>query len=574
MPLPEEQEDPRSGHRGDAGRASEGVKAPGEIHQAWLRWQAQHGVKEAHGSDEGLSPLDTVELPRGGEPEAYLSRLGFPGEPPFTRGVYPTMYRDRAWTIRQYAGFATPSEANARYRKLLERGQTGLSIAFDLPTQMGFDSDHDLARGEVGRVGVAFDGLWDMEALMEGIPLDAVSTSMTINATAGVLVGAYAALAERRGILRSSLAGTVQNDVLKEYVSRGTYVFPVEASVRLAVDLMGYCLRELPRWNPISISGYHMREAGASAAQELGFTLSHALAYAEAASQAGIDLEVLLPRFSFFFGVHNDFLEEIAKFRAGRRLWNRLVRERLGIDAPLCGRLRTHAQTDGVTLTAQQPMNNCVRTTLQALAAVLGGTQSLHVNAFDEALGLPSEAGAELAIRTQQIIAHESGVTRSADPLGGSYAIEGLTDALEEEALSEIQAIDDSGGAVAAASEGYTARRIAESAYAAQMRMESGRDVVVGVNAYRTDRGPEPPTFRFDAQTESRQREALEEHRASRDGERACRALDTVEERAREGLGVTEAIVEAVSAEATMGEVTDRLRAVYGSHDAGEGATV
>lgn len=534
-----------------------------EIQEGKRAWEERFGLRSTE--PDPISDLDLVEVPEEDVIRTYLERLGFPGQPPFTRGVYPTMYRGRLWTMRQYAGYATPEAANARFRKLLDQGQTGLSVAFDLPTQMGLDSDHPMAEGEVGRVGVAVDGIWDFEALMRGIPMDRVSTSMTINATASILLGMYVGAARRCGISPAGLSGTVQNDILKEYVSRGTYIFPGSASLRLTIDLMAYCLSEVPHWNPISVSGYHMREAGATAAQELGFTFAHALAYAEAARVAGLDIEQILPRFSFFFAVHNRFLEEVAKFRAGRRLWSRIVKERLGVGAETCRRLRFHAQTAGSTLTAQQPLNNTVRSTLQALAAVLGGAQSLHVNAFDEALSLPSEEGAELALRTQQIIAYESGVTATADPLGGGFAVEKLTGRIEEEAWECLKAVDEAGGAVQAAESGFTASRIGEAAYAAQRRIESGEDVLVGLNRYQDDsRSAVASTFETDPRAEATQRERLAHFRQSRDRDGVLGALDRVGERARHGGSLTEAIVEAVHLGATVGEVSGRLRDVFG----------
>lgn len=511
-----------------------------------------------------------VSNPAGIEQEeGSPDRIGSAGKPPFTRGVYPDMYRGRLWTIRQYAGFSTPTETNARFRALLETGQTGLSVAFDLPTQMGYDSNHPNAEGEVGRVGVAVDGLWDLEALFDEIPLDRISTSMTINATASILFALYAALGKKRGLPASALAGTVQNDILKEYVSRGTYIFPIADSMRLVVDLMGYCLREAPKWNPVSVSGYHMREAGATAAQELGFTLSHALAYADAAREAGLEIERVLPKFSFFFGVHNHFLEEIAKFRAARRLWSRLVLERLSIQDPRCRRLRFHAQTAGSTLTAQQPLNNCTRTTLQALAAVLGGAQSLHVNAYDEALGLPSDTGAQLAVRTQQVLAYESGIPETVDPMGGSYAVERMTDDLEEEAVAVLESVDREGGAAQAAASGFTAACIAESAYDAQKKIESGETVVVGVNRYQDAADPPASAFQPPQETEDTQKSRLARARSLRDSDATNEALDVVERRVRAGGSITEAVVAACSVGATVGEISDRLRAVFGSYRPG-----
>jgi len=534
------------------------------VDAAFESWRNRH-LKDDSKAIRNLEPL---EIPQGSGD--YVEDIGFPGEPPFTRGVYPTMYRGRHWTMRQYAGFGTAEETNARFRQLLDVGQTGLSVAFDLPTQMGYDSDHPLADGEVGRVGVAIDDVDDMNRLFDGIDLAQITTSMTINATAPILVALYAAVGKIQGASQSDLAGTVQNDVLKEYVARGTFIYPVHQSVALSVDLMAYCGKMMPAWNPISVSGYHMREAGATAAQEIAFTLAHGLAYAEAAREKGLSLDQLLPRFSFFFGVHNDFLEEVAKFRAARRLWDRLVRDRLGVSAPESRRLRFHSQTCGSTLTAQDPMNNAIRGPYQALAAVLGGTQSLHVNAFDEAIGLPTDKGARLALRTQQILAHETGITRTADPLGGSFAIEKLTDRLEEEAVAIIEAVDSVGGAVDAAGNGYTAGKIADSAYAAQKRIDSGEDTVIGVNRFQSEtESPEP--FALDPDGGVQQREALVKKKRLRDATGTGRSLDAVRRKAEAGEGITESIVDACAAGVTGGEIADVLREVFGTHGGNRG---
>ncbi|MFQ5874903.1 MAG: methylmalonyl-CoA mutase, partial [Dehalococcoidia bacterium] len=414
----------------------------------------------------------------------YLEDLGFPGDYPVTRGVYPTMYRGRLWTMRQYAGYATAEESNRRYKYLLSQGQTGLSVAFDLPTQMGYDSDHPLAEGEVGKVGVAVDSLGGMEILFDGIPLDRVSTSMTINAPAAILLAMYIAVAKKQGVDPKVLRGTVQNDILKEYVARGTYIFPPEPSMRLVTDLIAYCKDHLPRWNTISISGYHIREAGATAVQEVAFTLADAIAYVQAATHAGLDVDEFAPRLSFFFNAHNDFFEEVAKFRAARRLWGRIMRERFEAQNPRSWMLRFHTQTAGCTLTAQQPDNNIVRVTLQALAAVMGGTQSLHTNSRDEALSLPTERSVRIALRTQQIIAHESGVANTIDPLGGSYYVERLTNEIERQAEEYIERIDQMGGALRAIETGFIQREIQESAYRYQKAVESKERIVVGVNEF------------------------------------------------------------------------------------------
>ncbi|HCR16686.1 MAG TPA: methylmalonyl-CoA mutase [Candidatus Latescibacteria bacterium] len=516
--------------------------------------------------------LDLLETPRNDE-ATYLDKIGFPGRLPFTRGVYESMYSGQLWTMRQYAGYATPSETNRRYHKLLETGQTGLSVAFDLPTQMGYDSDQPEAEGEVGRVGVSIDGLWDMDELMANIDLTKVSTSMTINATAAILLGMYAGIASLRNQSAADLSGTVQNDILKEYVSRGTFIFPPKHSLRLTVDLMEYCLDTLPKWNPISVSGYHMREAGATAAQELGFTFGHAMAYADAAAKGGLDLRRLIPRFSFFFGVHNNFLEEVSKFRAGRRLWARLVKDRLGIDDASSRRMRFHAQTCGSTLTAQQPLNNCSRTTLQGLAAVLGGTQSLHVNAHDEALGLPSEAGVEFALRAQQIIAYESGVCATIDPLAGSYAVEKLTDRIEEEALEAMDLVDSNGGPVEAASSGFTASRIADSAYETQRSIERSEQVVVGVNRFVTDSEPHFPPFSPPGDTEFHQKGKLDIKKRERDTEKVRDKLSLLEDTASGTGNICEAIASCCLDGATVGEISDKLRKVFGRHNTTRGIT-
>ncbi|MBI4408711.1 MAG: methylmalonyl-CoA mutase [Gemmatimonadetes bacterium] len=487
--------------------------------------------------------------------------LAVPGQFPFTRGVYPTMYRGRLWTMRQYAGFGTAEETNRRYRYLLEQGQTGLSVAFDLPTQMGYDSDHPMSHGEVGRVGVAIDTLEDMRRLFDGIPLEQVSVSMTINATAAVLLALYVALADERGIARDRLSGTVQNDVLKEYIARGTYIFPVEPSLRLVTDIFDFCAREVPRWNSISISGYHIREAGATAAQELAFTFADALEYVQRALGRGLALEAFAPRLSFFFAAHSDLFEEAAKFRAARRLWARLVRERFQGSDEAC-RLRFHTQTGGVTLTAQQPLNNVVRVAVQALAAVLGGTQSLHTNAYDEALALPTAASAKLALRTQQILAHESGVTETIDPLGGSYYVEALTRALEEKALGYLRRSDELGGAANAIE--FFQEEIQRAAYAHQLAVERGERVIVGVNAFREEEGTpriEQPDY---PALEAAQTARLAQLRRHREGRTVARALATVREAARDGANLLPPMIEAVKAEATLGEISDVLREEWG----------
>jgi methylmalonyl-CoA mutase N-terminal domain/subunit len=493
--------------------------------------------------------------------------IGEPGAYPFTRGLYPDGYRARFWTMRQYAGFGTARESNERYRYLLSQGTTGLSVAFDLPTQIGYDSDAPEAAGEVGRVGVAIDSVEDMETLLEAIPLDQVSTSMTINATAAILLALYVAVARRRGIPEAALSGTVQNDILKEYVARGTYIYPPAASLRLVTDVIAYCAECIPKWNPISISGYHIREAGATAPQEIAFTFAHGLEYVRAARAAGLDPARFGERLSFFFAAHSDFIEEVAKFRAARRLWARLVRDRFGVANARAQQLRFHVQTGGVTLTAQQPDNNVVRVTLQALAAVLGGCQSLHTNAKDEALALPTEAAARLALRTQQVIAHESGVTDTVDPLGGAYAVEAATDRLEQEATRILDRIEERGGALKAIERGEIQREIQESAYRHQRRVESGEQVIVGVNRYQDEEAAAPPDIlRIDPEVERQQVDRVRALRARRDPGPWNGALAAVEDRARTGGNLVAAIVDAVMAEATVGEVAGRLRQVFGEH--------
>jgi methylmalonyl-CoA mutase N-terminal domain/subunit len=493
--------------------------------------------------------------------------IGEPGTYPFTRGLYPDGYRVRYWTMRQYAGFGTARESNRRYRYLLSEGTTGLSVAFDLPTQIGYDSDAPEAAGEVGRVGVAIDSLEDMETLLEGIPLDRVSTSMTINATAAILLALYVAVARRRGVPETALSGTVQNDILKEYVARGTYIYPPSASIRLVTDVIAYCAERVPKWNPISISGYHIREAGATAPQEIAFTFAHALEYVRAARAVGLDPARFGERLSFFFACHSDFIEEVAKFRAARRMWARLVKDSLGVTNPRAQQLRFHVQTGGVTLTAQEPDNNVARVTLQALAAVLGGCQSLHTNAKDEALALPTEASARLALRTQQVIAHETGVADTVDPLGGAYAVEAATDRLEREARRILDRIEDRGGALKAIERGEIQREIQESAYRHQRRIEAGEQVIVGVNRYQEGNAAVPPdTLRIDPDVEREQVERVRALRARRDPGPWKSALAAVEDRARAGGNLVPVIVDAVMAQATVGEIAGRLRAVFGEH--------
>jgi methylmalonyl-CoA mutase, N-terminal domain len=494
----------------------------------------------------------------------YDDRLGYPGEYPFTRGVQPTMYRGRLWTMRQYAGYASAAESNRRYRYLLAQGQTGLSVAFDLPTQLGYDADHPLAEGEVGKVGVSICSLEDMAALMAGIPLGEVSTSMTINATAPILLALYVAVGKRQGVPLAKLSGTVQNDILKEYAARGTYIYPPGPSLRLVTNVIAYCASELPSWNPISISGYHMREAGATAAQELAFTLANAVEYVESARAAGLAVDSFAPRLAFFFDSHNHLFEEIAKFRAARRLWAWLMRERFTARDPRSWTLRFHTQTAGVTLTAQQIDNNVVRTTVQALAAVLGGTQSLHVNARDEALALPTEAAAETALRTQQIIAYESGVADTIDPLAGSYYVEWLTDDLERQARDYLERIDALGGARRAIEGGWVQRELHESAYRFQREVDAGERVIVGVNQFVSDAAPVADLLRVDPAVRDQQVQRLRALRARREASAVVAALAALERAAAGSANTMSPIVEAVEAGATLGEIADTLRRVFG----------
>jgi methylmalonyl-CoA mutase N-terminal domain/subunit len=494
--------------------------------------------------------------------------LGLPGEYPFTRGVQPTMYRSRFWTMRQYAGFATAEETNQRFRYLLEHGQTGLSVAFDLPTQMGYDSDSPEAAGEVGRVGVPISSLDDMEVLLDGLPLDEVSTSMTINSTAAILLALYVAAAEKRGVARDRIAGTTQNDILKEYIARGTWIYPPRPSMRLVTDIFEFCARELPRWNTISISGYHMREAGATAAQELAFTLADAIAYCDAAIARGLPIDEFAGRLSFFFAAWSELFEEVAKFRAARRMWARIVKDRFGATSERSMMCRFHVQTAGSSLTAQSIDNNVVRTTVQALSAVLGGAQSLHTNARDEALALPTKESARLALRTQQILAHESGVTDTPDPLAGSYFVESLTTQLEDAAQGYLDEIEAMGGTLAAIEGGFQQRQIQESAYRVQQAIERGDQVVVGVNKFRDDAAPSvaPAIQRIDPEGERRQIERVRHIRAERDPVAWEGSLMRLEEHARAEENLMPALIEAVKAYATVGEISDRLRTAWGEH--------
>jgi methylmalonyl-CoA mutase N-terminal domain/subunit len=528
-----------------------------------------HDAREVNASGIPLKPrYDRADL----DAALTAEQPGEPGTFPYLRGIREDGYRSRLWTMRQYAGFATAAESNARYRYLLERGTTGLSVAFDLPTQLGYDSDAPQARGEVGKVGVAIDSVEDMETLLEGIPLDAVTVSMTINAPASILLAMVLAVARRRGTPFERLGGTIQNDVLKEYVARGTYIFPPRASMRLVTDAMAYCAQAVPRWNTISISGYHIREAGSTAVEEVAFTLANAKAYMAAARDAGLDPDVVAPRVSFFWNAHNDFFEEIAKFRAARALWARIMRDEFGAKDPRSHMLRFHTQTGGSTLTAQEPDNNVVRVTLQALAAVLGGTQSLHTNGMDEALALPTAAAARLALRTQQIIAYESGVADVADPLAGSYYLESLTASIVERAAALIAEVDAMGGGVEAIANGWMQTRIAESAYRAQQAIERGESVVVGVNRFVEPdaEAEEIELLRVDPSIEREQVARLERFRAARDSALAAGRLEEVRAAAEGHDNLVPRFVEAVDAGATLGEICDVLRAVFGTHVANE----
>lgn len=539
------------------------------LYQEWLE-KTEELLTKFPERKERFTTLSGIEVERLYtrlmDEKQLIDKIGFPGKYPYTRGIRPTMYRGRYWTMRQYAGYGSAEETNRRFRYLLEQGQTGLSVAFDLPTQIGYDSDDPMAAGEVGKVGVAIDSLEDMERLFEGIPLDQVSTSMTINAPASVLLSMYIAVAEKQGIPPEKLRGTIQNDILKEYIARGTYIFPPKPSMRLITDIFAFCAKKVPQWNTISISGYHIREAGSTAVQEVAFTLANGMAYVKAALDKGLDVDEFAPRLSFFFNAHNHFFEEIAKFRAARRMWARIMKERFGAKNPRSLQLRFHTQTGGSTLTAQQPDNNIVRVALQALAAVLGGTQSLHTNARDEALALPTEESARIALRTQQIIAYETGVADTVDPLGGSFYVEALTDAIEEEATKYIEKIDELGGAVAAVEQGFMQREIHRAALETQRRIESGEEVVVGVNRFRLEEEPEPQLLRVDPALAKRQIERLEDLRSRRNAGKVEERLAALK-RAAEGTdNLMPYILDAVRAYATVGEICHALREVFGEY--------
>jgi methylmalonyl-CoA mutase N-terminal domain/subunit len=512
--------------------------------------------------DRIYTPSDLLDLD-------YSYDLGFPGEYPYTRGVQPTMYRGRLWTMRQYAGFATAEESNKRYKYLLDHGGSGLSVAFDLPTQMGYDSDHPLAAGEVGKVGVAIDSLKDMEILFDGIPLDKVSTSMTINAPAAILLAMYMAVGETQGVSPDKLRGTIQNDILKEYIARGTYIFPPKQSLRIITDIFEYCSSKLPKWNTISISGYHIREAGSTAVQEVAFTLANAITYVQAAMDKGLNVDDFAPRLAFFFNAHIDLFEELAKFRAARRLWARIMKERFSAESPASLRLRFHTQTAGCSLTAQQTENNVVRVALEALASVLGGTQSLHTNSMDEALALPSETAVRVALRTQQIIAHESGVANTIDPCAGSYFVENLTNRIESEAMEYIKKIDALGGMQIAIENGYPQREIHESAYKYQQSVEDGTRAVVGVNIYQMSEKPSIELLRVDATVEARQFDKLTQLKQKRNNDEVQKCLAAVHRAAETNENLMPVLINAVSEYTTLGEICDVLREVFGAYEPG-----
>jgi len=509
------------------------------------------------------TPEDIVDI-------NYLTDINFPGEWPYTRGVQPTMYRGRLWTMRQYAGFGDAEDSNKRYKYLLKQGQTGLSVAFDLPTQMGYDSDHPMSRGEVGKCGVAISSLKDMEILFDDIPLEKISTSMTINSTAMILLAIYIAVAEKQGVDQKKLAGTIQNDILKEYIARGTYIFPPRESMRLITDVFEYCSNNLPKWNTINVSGYHIREAGSTAVQEVAFTLADGIAYVEAAINRGLELDKFAPRLAFFFGAHNDLFEEIAKFRAARRLWARIMRDRFHSKSFKSMKLRFHTQTAGCTLTAQQPENNIVRVTIQALAAVLGGTQSLHTNSMDEAYALPTEKAVKIALRTQQIIAHESRVTNSIDPLAGSYFIETLTNQIENEAMKYIKKIDDMGGILTAIERGFVQNEIADSAYRYQKAVDNGENIVIGVNRYCDSEKKSIETLKIKSEIEEKQKRRLHQLKKDRDQEKVKKALAEIKKVAKTDDNLMPVVLEAVKCYSTLGEICNVLKDVFGEYQSVE----
>ncbi|KAB0667466.1 methylmalonyl-CoA mutase family protein [Oryzomonas japonica] len=541
-----------------------------EDKKAWQDGAVAKSIAKSPERKPEFRTSSNIEMERCFTPEfdypGYDEQLGFPGQYPYTRGVQPTMYRGRFWTMRQYAGFGTAKESNERYKYLLQAGQTGLSVAFDLPTQMGYDSDAAMAAGEVGKVGVAIDSLADMETLFDGIPLDKVSTSMTINSTAAILLCMYIAVAEKQGVPANKISGTIQNDILKEYMARGTYIYPPKESMRIITDIFAYCKDHVPKWNTISISGYHIREAGSSAVQEVAFTLADGIAYVEAAIKAGLNVDEFAPRLAFFFNAHNNLLEEVAKFRAARRIWGRIMKERFGAKDPKSQMLRFHTQTAGCTLTAQQPDNNIMRVTIQALAAVLGGTQSLHTNSRDEALALPTEDSVRIALRTQQVIAYESGVADSIDPLAGSFLVESLTDQVEKAAMEYIEKIDQLGGAVEAISRGFQQKEIQDSAYAYQKAIESSDMVIVGVNKFTVQEPPPSGLLKVKEEVEISQKASLGAVKAGRDAAAVQAALGALETAARGDDNLMPHILKAVKSYATLGEIADVFREVFGKH--------
>ncbi|MCM0080152.1 methylmalonyl-CoA mutase family protein [Geomonas sp. Red32] len=540
-----------------------------EKKQAWQQI-VDKSLAKAPERQSSFKTSSDVEVDRcytpGFDYPGYEEQLGFPGQYPYTRGVQPTMYRGRFWTMRQYAGFGNAAESNERYKYLLSAGQTGLSIAFDLPTQMGYDSDASMSRGEVGKVGVAIDSLADMEVLFDGIPLDKVSTSMTINSTASILLAMYIAVAEKQGVSPAQISGTIQNDILKEYMARGTYIYPPKESMRIITDIFAYCKDNVPKWNTISISGYHIREAGSSAVQEVAFTLADGIAYVEAAIKAGLDVDQFAPRLAFFFNAHNNLLEEVAKFRAARRMWSKIMKERFKAKDPRSQMLRFHTQTAGCTLTAQQPDNNIMRVTLQALAAVLGGTQSLHTNSRDEALALPTEDSVRIALRTQQVIAYESGVADSCDPLAGSFLVESLTDQIEKEASAYIERIDSLGGAVEAISRGFQQKEIQDSAYAYQRSIEKNETIIVGVNKFTIEEQPPEDLLKISDEVEVTQKASLARMKGGRDAAKVESTLKALEEAAQGSSNLMPFILDAVKSYATLGEIANVFRKVFGTH--------
>ena len=542
-----------------------------DISSQWKKWSEERYSNSIRKFPERKSEFKTgsgIKIPTVAIPETdeYLTQLGFPGEYPFTRGVQPSMYRSRFWTMRQYAGYATAEESNKRYRYLLDQGQTGLSVAFDLPTQIGYDADDPIAAGEVGKVGVSISSLADMEQLFSGIPLDKVSTSMTINAPASILLAMYIAVAKKQGVEEKSLRGTIQNDILKEYIARGTYIFPPKPSMRLITDVFRYCTDTIPHWNTISISGYHIREAGSTAVQEVAFTLADAIAYVDSAIKAGLQVDQFALQLSFFFNAHNNFFEEIAKFRAARRLWARIMKERFGATDEKSWMLRFHTQTAGSTLTAQQPENNVIRVTLQALAAVLGGTQSLHTNSMDEALWLPTEKSVRVALRTQQIIAYESGVADSVDPVAGSYLVEQLTNEIEKEALAYIQKIDEMGGVLTAIENGYVQKEIQNSSYTYQKDVEAKQQVIVGVNDFLVDETQDLERLRIDPGIEKKQVAKLGDYKKARDASRVSELLTNLEKSARSDENLMPVFISCVENGITLGEITGVLKSIWGEY--------